>query len=163
LQTPENWMLADTTPILDLLDGRFPQRRLFPAGPLGVLVHVVEEILDEWCARVMVHYRWHYEENTRHVVAAILGREVSLEEAREPPIAKWGPRACRATGTETPHQQKHAEQEYLTLLHALEGQLGRTRYALGDRSTAVDAILLGGLRAHTNADPVPDLSEFPRV
>ena len=43
LRTPENWMLADTTPILDLLDARFPERRLFPEGPLGVLVHVVEE------------------------------------------------------------------------------------------------------------------------
>jgi hypothetical protein len=111
----------------------------------------------------MVHYRWHYDENTRHVVSEILGREVSLDEAREHPIAKWGPRACRATGTESAHQQKMAEQEYLALLDALEHQLGRTDYALGDRPTAVDAILLGGLRAHTNHEPVPDLSRFPRV
>ncbi len=163
LRTPENWMLADTTPILDLLDARFPRRRLFPEGPLGVLVHVVEEILDEWFARVMVHFRWHYAENTRHVVGEILGREVSIDEAREHPIAKWGPRACRATGTESAHQQKHAEEEYLALVDALETQLARTRYALGDRPTAVDAILLGGLRAHTNREPVPDLSRFPRV
>ena len=101
LSTPENWMIADTTPILDLLDARFPKRRLFPEGALGVLVHGVEEILDEWFARVMVHYRWHYDENTRHVVSEILGHEVSLAEAREHPIAKWGPRACRATGTES--------------------------------------------------------------
>ena len=83
LHTPEDWMIADTTPLLDLLDARFPARRLFPTGPLGVLVHVVEEILDEWFARTMVHYRWHHDENTRHVVSAVLGREVSIEEARE--------------------------------------------------------------------------------
>jgi glutathione S-transferase len=41
LRTPENWLIADTTPILDLLDARVPARRLFPEGPLGVLVHVV--------------------------------------------------------------------------------------------------------------------------
>ncbi|MGH7289632.1 MAG: glutathione S-transferase family protein [Myxococcota bacterium] len=163
LQTPENWLIADTTPILDLLDGRFPERRLFPEGALGVLVHVAEEILDEWFARVMVHFRWHYDENTRHLVAEILGREVSVAEAREHPLAQWGPRACRATGTESPHQQKQAEQEYFALLDALERELGTTRYALGDRPTAVDTILLGGLRAHTNADPVPDLSRFARV
>jgi len=163
LHTPENWMLADTTPILDLLDGRFPARRLFPEGPLGVLVHVVEEILDEWFARTMVHYRWHYEENTRHVIAAILGREVSLDEAREFPLAKWGPRACRATGTESEHQQREVEREYLSLMGALERQLGNSRYALGDRPSAVDAILLGGLRGHTNADPIPDLSAYERV
>lgn len=163
LHTPEGWMIADTTPLLDLLDGRFPARRLFPDGPLGVLVHVVEEILDEWFARTMVHYRWHYEENTRHVVGQILGRDVSLEEAREFPLAKWGPRACRATGTESEHQQRAVEHEYLALLDALERQLESTRFALGDRPTAVDAILLGGLRAHTNADPVPDLSVYGRV
>ena len=163
LHTPEGWMIADTTPLLDLLDSRFPARRMFPAGPLGVLVHVVEEILDEWFARTMVHYRWHYPENTRHVVAAILGRAVSLEEASEFPLAKWGPRACRATGTESEHQQRAVETEYLAMLDALEEQLGDTHYALGDRPTAADAILLGGLRAHTNADPVPDLSSYPRV
>lgn len=163
LHTPENWVIADTTPILDLLDARHPRRRLFPEGPLGILVHVVEEVLDEWFARVMVHYRWHYEENTRFVVGAIVGREVSLEEAREFPLAKWGPRACRATGTESPHQREAAEREYLVVIAALEKQLGTTRYALGDRPTAVDAILLGGLRAHTNNDPIPDLAAFPAV
>jgi glutathione S-transferase len=163
LQTPENWLIADTTPILDLLDGRFPRRRLFPEGPLGVLVHVAEEILDEWFARVMVHFRWHYDENTRHIVAELLGHEVSVAEAREHPLAKWGPRSCRATGTESAWQQKKAEEEYFALLDALERQLGTTRFALGDRPTAVDTILLGGLRAHTNADPVPDLSRFERI
>jgi glutathione S-transferase len=163
LHTPEDWMIADTTPLLDLLDSRFPTRRLFPEGPLGVLVHVAEEILDEWFARTMVHYRWHYEENTRHVVRAILGRDVSADEAREFPLAKWGPRACRATGTESEHQQRAVEREYLAMLDALERQLGDSRFALGDRPSAVDAILLGGLRAHTNSDPIPDLSEYHRV
>jgi hypothetical protein len=128
-----------------------------------VLVHVVEEVLDEWVARVMVHFRWHYAENTRGIVSAILGREVTLAEARESPIAKWGPRACRATGTETEHQQQAAEREYFELLAALESQLAATPYALGERPTAVDAILLGGLRAHTNHDPVPDLSAYPKA
>jgi glutathione S-transferase len=163
LQTPENWVIADTTPLIDLLDGRFPARRLVPEGALGVLVHVVEEILDEWTARTMVHFRWHYPENTQHVVSTLLGRGVSLEEAMEFPLAKWGPRACRATGTESPHQQQEAEREYAEILDALEAQLANTGFALGDRPTAVDTILLGGLRAHTNADPIPDLSRYSRV
>jgi glutathione S-transferase len=162
LHTPENWMLGDTTPILDLLDGRVPARRLFPVGPIGVLVHIVEEVLDEWIARVMVHFRWHYAENTRHIVGQFVGRDVTLEEASEFPLAKWGPRACRATGTESEFHQQAAEKEYFALLAALESQLGGTAYALGDRPTAVDTILLGGLRAHTNADPLPDLSAYPR-
>lgn len=163
LHTPEDWMLADTTPILALLDARFPERRLFPLGALGVLAHVAEEVLDEWTSRVMVHYRWHYDENTRAVVSAISGRDCDLETARAYPLALWGRRACRATGTDAPAQRAAAEAEYFEILRALEQQLAATRYALGDRPSVVDAALIGGLRAHTHRDPYPDLSDFPRV
>jgi len=163
LETPEGWALGDTTPMLELLDARMPSRRLFPTGPLGVLVHIVEEILDEWVARVMVHYRWHYIENTQHVIEELTGKNLSPEEAMKHPMAQWGPRACRATGTEYEAQQKAAEAEYLGVLGALEAQLETTAFALGDRPTAVDAILLGGLQAHTHADPIPDLSSYGRV
>ena len=164
LVTPENWALADTTPILQLLDSRVPQRRLFPEGPLGLLVHIAEEVLDEWVARVMVHYRWHYLENTRDVLAFAFGVQTeTAEEAAQHPIAQWGPRACRATGTELEEHQRAAEAEYLALMDALEAQLQVTRFALGDQPTAVDCMLLGGLRAHTHRDPIPDLSGYPTV
>lgn len=163
LVTPENWVLADTTPILKLMDGRYPARRLFPDGPLGVLVHVVEEILDEWVTRIMVHYRWHYAENTRDVISFFTGEDVPLEEAEKHPVAQWGPRACRAMGTDLPEHRQAAEDEYIALMSALDKQLNSTAYALGNRPSAVDAILLGGLRAHTNRDPYPDLSGFRNV
>ncbi|MEM7017007.1 MAG: glutathione S-transferase family protein [Pseudomonadota bacterium] len=163
LHTPEDWILADTTPMLRVLDGRFPARRMFPEGLLGLLVSIVEEVLDEWVARVMVHYRWHNPENARYVLSQGAERELTMEEVAVHPMVNWGPRACRATGTEHPAQQRAAEQEYLGMLEALETQLGSTRYALGDRPSAVDTMILGGLRAHTNADPIPDLSGYTRV
>jgi glutathione S-transferase len=163
LLTPENWALADTTPIIGMMDERYPLRRLFPAGLAGLLVHVVEEILDEWVARVMVHYRWHYAENTRDVLATGFGVELSLEDAVKHPAAQWGPRACRATGTELVEHQQAAEHEYIAVLESLETQLAETPYALGNRPCAADCMLLGGLRAHTNRDPIPDLSRFTRV
>jgi hypothetical protein len=66
---------------------------------------------------------------------------------------------------DTPHQQAAAEAEALRLFEALERQLGETAFALGDRPTAVDATLLGGLRAHFLQDPAPrrTLESFPRV
>jgi glutathione S-transferase len=163
LVTPDNWALVDTTPIIAVLDARFPLRRLVPGGLPGLLVHVVEEILDEWVARVMVHYRWHYPENIQDVLRFAFGVDVTVEEAARHPVAQWGPRACRATGTERIEHQRAAEDEYLALLGALEIQLAQTPYALGDRPSAVDCMLLGGLRAHTNRDPIPDLSGFARV
>lgn len=161
LETPEGWMLADTTPILDLLDSRYPARRLGPPGALGVLAHLVEEGLDEWVARVMVHYRWHYPDSARFASEII----ANGDPARAETVRGWGPRACRATGTETEFHQKAAEAEYVRLLEAAEAQLGETRYLLGDRPTAADCMMLGGLWAHTLHDPDPRkvVEGFPRV
>jgi hypothetical protein len=60
-------------------------------------------------------------------------------------------------------QQTAAEREYLGILTALQTQLQETQFSLGDRPCVVDTILLGGLRGHTNNDPIPDLSEFSTV
>ena len=73
LHTPENWMIGDTTPLLHMLDDRFPARRLFPSGPLGILVQVIEEYFDEWQARTMVHYRWHYADSTEFASMKMAG------------------------------------------------------------------------------------------
>ncbi|THD59901.1 glutathione S-transferase family protein [Phenylobacterium sp.] len=161
LLTPEGWMLADTTPIIDLLDQRFPDRRLFPEGPLGVLAQIVEEYLDEWVARTMVHYRWHYPASAEFASRAIAGGDEAAAEF----IRGWGPRACRATGTETPFHQAAAEAEYDRLLAAANAQLAQTRYLLGDRPSVVDCMMLGGFRAHTLHDPDPRkvVERFPRL
>ena len=161
LKTPENWMLADTTPIMMMLDGRFPDRAMFPRGEMGVLVHVLEEVLDEWVARVMVHYRWHYPASAEFASLRIAQGDADAA-AR---VRAWGPRACRATGTETTYQQRAAEAEYRDLLAAAESQLRQTAFLLGDRPTAVDCMVLGGLRAHTYMDPDPKkvVAGFPTV
>lgn len=161
LHTPENWMIGDTTPLMELLDARYPLRYQFPPGPLGVLAHLVEEYFDEWIARTMVHYRWHYPRSAEFASLRMAGGDAEAA-AR---VAAWGPRACRATGTESPAQQRAAEDEYHRLMDAAERQLSHTRYLLGDRPTVVDCIVLGGLRAHTNMDPDPreTLHAYPRV
>lgn len=151
LHTPEDWMIADTTPLLCMLDARFPERAMFPAGELGVLVHVLEEYFDEWIARTMVHYRWHYPESAKFAATRMSDGNKEIAER----VLKWGPRACRATGTESGQQQRAAEEEYVRMLEAAEMQLKETKFLLGDRPTAVDCIVLGGLRAHTCMDPVP--------
>jgi len=161
LHTPENWMIADTTPLMQMLDARFPPRHMFPPGPMGVLVHVLEEFFDEWVARVMVHYRWHYPRSAEFASVRMAGGD----ERAAATVREWGPRACRATGTDSEHQQREAEAEYQRVLQAMETQLGQTSWMLGDRPTALDCILLGGLRAHTNMDPDPKevTAAYPRV
>lgn len=161
LHTPENWMIADTTPIMRMLDARFPGREMFLPGPLGVLTHIVEEYFDEWIARTMVHYRWHYEESAQYA-----SMEIALGDLDAAAVVRsWGPRACRATGTESEIQQEQAELEYVRIVEAMDEQLKESRYLLGDRPSAVDCIVLGGLWAHTNNDPTPKkmMANYPRV
>ena len=161
LETPENWMISDTTPIIQFLDARFPATCMFPKGLNGILVHILEEFFDEWVARTMVHYRWHYEESATFASLRMANGNEAIAER----VKSWGPRACRATGTDSRLQQKAAEAEYLRVLEAMETQLGETPYMLGTRPTALDCVLLGGLRAHTNMDPDPKkvTAKFPKV
>ena len=161
LHTPENWMIADTTPLIRLLDSRFPGMEMFPGGELGVLVHILEEHFDEWVARSMVHYRWHYEESA---VFASERMAMGNKEAAAR-VRAWGPRACRATGTDSEVQQQAAEDEYHRFMAAAEEQLGETAFLLGDRPTALDCVVLGGLRAHTLMDPTPkaQMKQYERV
>ena len=72
-----------------------------PAPGFSIGGVTVVEILEEWSARVMVHYRWHYPENTAYVLEQLIGVKLTPEEAVAHPAAEWGPRACRATGTAT--------------------------------------------------------------
>jgi len=158
LHTPENWMIADTTPLLYLLDERFPGRRMFPAGIDGVLVHILEEYFDEWIARTTVHWRWNYEEN--HQLLSMDAAYGDAEKAQE--LIVWGGKVCRATGVSSEIQQREAENEYHRLMAAAEQQLTQTPYLLGERPSAVDCIVLAGLRAHFLHDPAPRRALYDR-
>ncbi len=151
LHTPENWMIADTTPLLLMLDGRFPGREMFPPGKLGILVHILEEYFDEWIARTTVHWRWNYPEN--HELLSMDAAYGDTELAQD--MITWGAKVCRATGVSSEIQKAEAEREYHRILSAAEDQLSETRFLLGDRPTAVDCIVLAGLRAHFLYDPAP--------
>ncbi len=167
---PDGRFMSDTTPIIDDLDWVDPTRRLFPEGLDGVVARLVEEWLDEWFPRTVVHYRWHDPEG-RRLASRSLAREALpfvpgfLRRRFEAQIAGWGIRACRALGVVNPVQQRSAEADAEVVWVALDGQLARTRYALGDRATAVDAVLLGALRGHYLVDPAPRriLDRLPRV
>ena len=91
LHTSQDWMIADTTPIIMMLDSRFPHRRMFPLGALGVIVHVLEDYFDEWIARTTVHWRWNYPEN--HQLLAMDVANNNIEEAEK--LIAWGSRVCR--------------------------------------------------------------------
>lgn len=167
---PDGVYRCDTTPTIDHFDELDPRRRLFPVGIDGVVVRLVEEWLDEWFPRSVLHYRWQHPDS-RTAASAGLVREAApwlpplFRRRLERRIREWGGRACRAFGLEESSQQEATREDADLVWAGLERQLDSSRYALGDRPTAVDAVLLGALRGHYLADPAARrvLERFPRV
>ena len=170
VRTPEGRWLSDSTPIITYLDSLECAPPLHGQGAQGVLIRAVEEWLDEWLPRTVMHYRWNLDECALSASDA-LAREL-LPVAPAPirrligrSVATWGRKACRALGVDNPTQQEAAVAESEALFAKLDAQLAITPYAMGERPTAVDATLLGALRAHFLADPVPRraLRAYPRL
>ena len=111
LQTPENWMVGDTTPITRMLDGRYPKRQMYPPGPRGVLVQVVDVHIAGGVIRP-------------HVVAEGARREAVSVESVKPFLSVFQGR--RASAHQPPHSglrlcgvraSSPSEASYLTGTH----------------------------------------------
>jgi len=112
IKTPENWMIADSTPILRLLDNRLGLNSLFYPegiclekektnkqtnkqkiliGITGAIIAISEEYFDEWTFRVAISSRWNYKES-RDFAAPRIGAERNSEDPGffEEQIRNWG-------------------------------------------------------------------------
>ena len=63
LQLPEDGSLhVDSTPLAYMLEGRHAERSIIPSDPaVAYLSDLIEDMGDEWCTKVMFHYRWYRE------------------------------------------------------------------------------------------------------
>lgn len=170
VRCPNGDYLADSTPIIEYLDGLGTSHPLLPSGTEGLLVRLLEEWLDEWFSRVVIHFRWNFSECAAFA-GPYLGAEIMpgfpgfVQRRVGGQIAQWGQKAVRALALDQESQQSSAEAVFERVCTALNEQLAHTPYALGERATAVDAVLIGALRAHLMMDPEPRrrLSAYPRL
>src|SRR5262245_21852946 len=59
LVTPQKEGVQDSTPIMELIDGRHPEPSTHPADPaLRFLSTLIEEYGDEWGNKIRFHFRW---------------------------------------------------------------------------------------------------------
>ena len=160
LITPENWCIADSTPLLTLLDARMPQKRFYPDGLVGALTAVLEEYFDEWSARWCIHTRWSTtEESAQHAAMSMMeGRGISGKQAKAAAqnVINWGRRAAKALGVSSDVQKRECENEIVRIFYEFEEHLkAGHKFVFGDAPTAVDCVMMGGLRAHFLHDLYP--------
>lgn len=75
---PEGGAMQDSTPILELLEERYPEPSIHPSDPaLRFLSDLLEEYGDEWANKLMFHYRWGYpadqKRRSRSLAAGMIG------------------------------------------------------------------------------------------
>ncbi len=182
LVTPEDWALADSTPIGRLLNMRFPDKAFIPSSPVqrtGVLL--LEDWFDEWFMRVAMYTRWNFPESVDALVGSgvsmrVLGKswhEVTeeehvqirplVEESLER-IATFRQRmtteVAAAYGT-TPEQGQDVMVWFGDFLDHMAHHLERYPFLLGDRPCIADFVLSGGFAAHFGNDTWP--REFVRA
>ena len=153
-------LMTDSTPMIDWLEGAYPDRPILPEDPaMAFFARLIEDYADEYLWRPAMHYRWSYWES-----AELLRRQIVDEIGRDVPLPGFLKRwrtyrrqrdfFVRRDGVNA-QTWDHVEQAYLRLLAMLDPILARRDYLMGGRVTLADIGLMGPLLRHFSMDPVP--------
>src|SRR5579862_7675866 len=151
--TPEDQTWQDTSDILDTLEARYPQPRLYPRTPVQhVLSLLIELYADEFLIIPALHYRWSFAESTtkaRADFAATTGGVAAAHQFADR-IRSFVPLV--GVNAETiPAIEEHTRE----LLDNLSAHLEHHAYVWGGRPSLADCALMGPLYPHLYLDAVP--------
>ena len=165
-------VLIDSTPIIRRFEALHSSRRARPSlDPVLALIDaLIEDYADEWCTKLMFHYRWHFEPDARFSAATLpLGIVPSLsdEEAQTFGTAFADRQIGRLRYVGSNDQTAPViERAYQRLLEILANLLAKQRFILGAQPSACDFALYGQLTQLALYDPTPRAiaaSSAPRV
>ena len=173
LQTPDGTFVQDTTDILDHIEGAFPERSVYPSGPLQRMVALLFEVYgDEWLLLPAMHHRWAHRRANYPLVLGEFGAIVAPRVPRFlrplaglPLAVVFGGAYGEVLGIGR-HNRAALEASYLGFLADFEAHLEAHPFLLGSRPSVGDFGLIGPLYAHLYRDPWPGelmRSRAPRV
>ena len=150
--------MVDSTPQILRLEREHASRSLLPADPaLALLSALFEDYGDEWCTKLMFHYRWTDEAGIawarRHLMLQI---DPGIAPAQLEQFSAWfGDRQIGRRGVvgSTEETRPTIENGYRRLLAALDALLMQRRFLFGDRPAAADFGLYGQLTQLCGFDP----------
>lgn len=172
LQLPEDGSLhVDSTPLAYLLEERHPgERSIIPEDPChAFLSDLLEDMGDEWCTKMMFHYRWFFDVDqvysSRQIISdnspGVTGER--LENAAESIRARQVSRMPLVGCTE--ENRPVIEAGYHRVLSILSEFVTRDEFLFGSRPSLGDFGIFGQLQVLAS-DHTPMLimrNEAPRV
>lgn len=170
LQLPDGSLHVDSTPLAWLLESRHTERSIIPDDPcLEFLSDLIEDFGDEWCTKMMFHYRWYREVDQIYSSRQIISDNspglsgTALEQAAEAIRARQVSRMALVGCT--PANAPVIESGYHHVLDILSGFVMRDEFLFGSRPSLGDFGLFGQLQVLAS-DHTPMLimrQQAPRV
>ena len=176
LVTPEDWPLADSTPIAQFLNARYPGQPIIPPTPVQrITALILEDWFDEWFMRVAMYTRWNYPES----VDALVGSGASMRlynkqwhevtDAEHNEIRPHVNAALERIASFRQRMTTEVAEAYGTTLEQGEDimvwfgefldnmtiHLESHPYLLGERPCVADFVISGGYAAHFGNDTWP--------
>lgn len=155
----ESTWRVDTTPIVEALEGRHPERLVYPeAASHRFLALLLEDFADEWMPKAMFHYRWAYDADidyASHWIAddTAPDRRGAERDRIAGEFAKRQIERMPLVGC-TPANAPLIEASYRDVLALLEPHVGLHDYLFGSRPSVADFALYGQLLTLAS-DPTP--------
>lgn len=171
LQLPEDGSLhVDSTPLAYLLEERHAERSIIPDDPChAYLSDLLEDMGDEWCTKMMFHYRWYREVDqiysSRQIIAdnspGVTGDalEQAAEVIRQRQVSRMPLVGC------TEQNAPIIEASYHEILDILASFVTRDEFLFGTRPALGDFGIFGQLQVLAS-DHTPMLimrDQAPRV
>jgi glutathione S-transferase len=158
VRMPNGQWLQDSSAIIDELEARHPTPAIHPKGASQQLAsYLLEYFADEWMQLTSLHSRWDTPGNARRAKYdfahyAFPWLPVWIAQRFTQPMTEQMLGYQPATGV-TDATRPGIDAMLLTLLDAMEQQLGATDYLLGARPSLGDFALYGPLSSHTAHEP----------
>ena len=140
--TPEETGIQDSTPIIEAMEERFPERGVHPEGATARFVSaLLEEFGDEWGNKWMFHMRWAREVDQLAVSRRFAANADDVEAAAKTIRERMVPRTWFVGANETTAPQ--IEQSLADALPLLDAHLASRPYLFGARPAFGDFGLWG--------------------
>ncbi len=152
--------VCDSTPIIERLEASVSTRSVIPDDPaLAFINYLLEDYGDEWCTKLMFHYRWHFEADADNAGTMLpLTLDVGLaDETLQQFKSYFSERQIGRLGFVGSNQTTAPiiDSSYRRLLSLLDAHFKTLPFLLGHKPSSGDFALYGQLSQLVGFDPTP--------